>query len=413
MFGLAATPDILESIYRRIDPRVARALSRAVEGQELDFADGLALAETHGAELDALALTADYLRRQAVGDVVTYVTTRNIQFTNICTIGCTFCSFGVGRQSKQAYDLTIEQVVARAREAWEAGAHEVCIQGGIDPQDDPWIYRDIVRAIREALPGMHIHAFSPLEIYYGARKTGMPYRDYLLMLKEHGLNTIPGTAAEILDNDIRRLLSPHKLMVEDWREIVTTAHSVGIRSSSTMMYGHTEDPVHWVRHLMLLREIQDQTGGFTEFVPLGFVHYNTALFKLGKSRPGPTLEEDIKVHALARVMLYRRIDNVQVSWVKLGHKLAQMCLMAGANDFGGTLMEERISRSAGANHGQWTRPEEFRYLIRAIGRIPAQRNTTYSEITLEGDLPGRAPENPEHEETPVTLPSSQLIQVEG
>ena len=389
MFGLAADRGLLEYVISRVDPRVAHALTRALEGREPSFDDGLALASAKGAELDALILTADYLRRQVGGDVVSYIVNRNINFTNVCSVGCAFCAFSTPptrsshAEPERAWHSTLAEVAAKAEEAWAHGATEVCIQGGINPEDDPYLYRDIILAVRQAVPEMHIHAFSPLEILTGARKTRMNFRDYLQMLKDAGLGTIPGTAAEILVDEVRRQISPLKLPRDTWVEIVKTAHSLGIRSSSTMMYGHIEAPHHWVEHVMLLREIQKETGGFTEFVPLGFIHHNTELYRSGKSRPGATLEEDLRVTAFGRVMLHGLIDNVQVSWVKQGHKLALLCLQAGGNDFGGTLMEESISRLAGASFGEVTWPHEMRRYIRSIGRVPAVRDTTYSRITLD------------------------------
>ena len=271
----------------------------------------------------------------------------------------------------------------KAVEAWELGATEVCIQGGLPHGLPPFYYRDILRAVKNAVPRMHIHAFSPMEITYGVELTGMPLEDYLCMLRDNGLDTLPGTAAEILDDDIRFILSRNKLSTEQWKQIIRTAHRCGTRSTSTLMYGHVETPEHWVNQLLMFREIQEETGGFTEFVPLGFVHQNTLLFHQGLSRPGPSLAEHLKIHALARVMLAGAINNIQVSWVKLNRKLSQLCLQAGANDYGGTLMEENISREAGATAGQYTSPEEFQALIMEIGRIPAERNTTYTRIKIK------------------------------
>jgi len=271
-------------------------------------------------------------------------------------------------------------------EAWQLGATEVCIQGGL-PRDLPkFHYRDILRAVKQAVPQMHIHAFSPMEIVYGVELTGMPLVEYLSMLRDNGLGTLPGTAAEILDDEIRHILSANKLSTAQWIEVIRTAHRCGIRSTSTLMYGHTETPSHWVRQMLLLREIQSETGGFTEFVPLGFVHQNTLLFHQGLARTGPTLAEHLKVHALARVLLAGSINNIQVSWVKLNRKLSQLCLHAGANDYGGTLMEENISREAGATAGQYTSPEDFQSLILEAGRIPAERNTSYSRINIKAPL---------------------------
>jgi len=389
MFGLATQPDLLERAITQVDPGVGRALTRVLEAKAPTFADGLALATARGPELGALVLTADYLRRQVNGDVVTYIVNRNINFTNVCSVGCSFCAFStppegsVHAEPGRGWNNTLAEVAAKARQAWALGATEVCIQGGINPEDDPYMYRDIIRAVKQAVPGMHLHAFSPLEILTGARKTRMTFRDYLQMLKDEGLGTIPGTAAEILVDAVRQQISPHKLTVDLWVEIVKTAHSLGIRSSSTMMYGHLEEPHHWVEHILLLRQIQQETGGFTEFVPLGFVHHNTRLYRSGKARPGPTLEEDLRAHAFGRVMLHGLVHHVQASWVKQGHKLALLCLQAGADDFGGTLMEESISRLAGAAFGEVTWPPEIRRLVRSIGRTPAVRNTTYSTVTID------------------------------
>jgi FO synthase len=346
-------------------------------GHELSFEQALRLATTVGADLDALLSFADTLRREAVGDAITYVVNRNINFTNVCFVGCSFCGFGKGPGAPDAYSLSLGDVVRKAREAWEAGATEVCIQGGLPRDLDGFFYRDILRAIKRAIPVMHVHAFSPMEISYGVDKTGMPLRDYLQMMKDEGLGSIPGTAAEILDDRVRRELSPNKLPVARWVEIITAAHELGIPSTSTMMYGHVEESADWVRHILLLRSIQKRTGGFTEFVPLGFIHENTRLFKHGGARPGARREEHLRVHALARVLLHGAIKNIQVSWVKLGFETSLACLDAGANDFSGTLMEENISKAAGATFGEYVSPKDFRRMIRSIGRAPAERTTTY------------------------------------
>lgn len=337
------------------------------------------LAKTTGDDLIALAVAADELRRSIAGDTVTYVVNRNINFTNVCFVGCKFCAFSVGPQDETKYFLSLEDVGRKTREARERGATEVCIQGGLPRNLPPFYYRDVLRAVKSAVPEMHAHAFSPMEVDYGVELTGMSVRDYFLMMKDAGLDTLPGTAAEILSDDVRHIVSRNKLSTARWREIVTTAHECGIRSTSTMMYGHVESPEHWVDHILLLREIQSQTGGFTEFVPLGFVHQNTLLFHEGLSRPGPTLDEHVRVHALARVMLAGSIANLQVSWVKLTRETARLCLLAGANDYGGTLMEENISRLAGATSGEYLSPEQIDERVRECGRIPAQRNTTYTK----------------------------------
>ena len=373
-----------------IAPRLSRESRTALE-QVMETLDGgvltreqcSLLANADGDDLLGLLVAADALRRELVGNIVTYVVNRNINFTNVCFVGCKFCAFSRGPREADTYFLSLEQVAQKAVEAWEIGATEVCIQGGLPHGLPPFHYRDILRAVKQAVPGMHIHAFSPMEIVYGVELTGMPLEDYLCMLRDNGLNTLPGTAAEILDDDVRFVLSRNKLSSEQWKQVIRTAHHCGIRSTSTLMYGHVETPEHWVNQLLLFREIQQQTGGFTEFVPLGFVHQNTLLFHQGIARPGPTLAEHLKIHALARVLLAGAINNIQVSWVKLNRSLSQLCLHAGANDYGGTLMEENISREAGATAGQYTSPEDFQTLILEAGRIPAERNTVYTKINLK------------------------------
>ncbi len=368
----------------RLAPAVRGALERVLEAQDggaLSREQCLLLARAEGDDLQGLLLAADHLRRTLVGDTVTYVVNRNINFTNVCFVGCKFCAFSRGPRESDAYFLSLEQMAAKAAEAWALGATEVCIQGGLPHGLPPFYYRDILLAVKRAVPEMHIHAFSPMEIVHGVELTGMPLADYLGMLRASGLDTLPGTAAEILDDDVRFVLSRNKLSTRQWREVITTAHRCGIPSTSTLMYGHVETPQHWVNQLLLLRQIQSETGGFTEFVPLGFVHYNTLLYQQGIARPGPTLAEHLKIHALARLLLAGAINHVQVSWVKLNRGLSQLCLRAGADDYGGTLMEENISREAGATAGQYTSPQEFQELIRQIGRIPAERNTTYTKIT--------------------------------
>jgi 7,8-didemethyl-8-hydroxy-5-deazariboflavin synthase CofH subunit len=357
--------------------RVLESASRATIARE----DCVLLAHASGNDLLALAAAADLLRERFVGDRVTYVVNRNINFTNICFVGCKFCAFSRGPNQPDANFYSAEQVTAKAIEAWELGATEVCIQGGLPHGLPPFYYRDLLRSIKSALPQLHIHAFSPMEITYGVQLTGMSIRDYLTMLRDNGLDTLPGTAAEILHDDVRALVSKYKLNSASWEEIIRTAHQCGIPTTSTLMYGHVETPENWVDQLLLFRRIQSDTHGFTEFVPLGFVHHNTRLFLEGLSRPGPTPEEHIRIHALARIMLAGSINNIQVSWVKLSREMSQQCLQAGANDYGGTLMEENISRLAGSTSGQYTSPEQFDERIRELGRTPAQRNTTYTRIT--------------------------------
>jgi len=377
-------PRRLDTLLTRIDPAVAVLLNKAVNGGELDFDEGLTLARTRGHEMEALVLAADLVRRERVGDVITYVVNRNINFTNICFIGCRFCAFSRAPREKDAYFHSFEEIQRRSLEAWELGAREVCVQGGLPRDLDPHYYRDLLVAIKQATPEMHIHAFSPMEIVYGVELTGMPLRDYLAMLKDAGLGTLPGTAAEILDDDVRHKIERIKLKVSEWLDVIKTAHRLGIRTTSTMMYGHTESEEHWVRHLMLLRDVQKETGGFTEFVPLGFVHEFTQLYKSGDARPGPTVAEHLKVHALSRLMLQGWIDNIQVSWVKMSREVTQACLRAGANDYGGTLMNENISRLAGATSGEYLSPEEFHERIHELGRIPAERTTLYKIVERYG-----------------------------
>ena len=369
----------------RLRSDVRNALERILESQDgaaITHEQCSLLANAEGDELLGLLTAADQLRCELAGNIVTYVVNRNINFTNICFVGCKFCAFSRGPRESDTYFLDPQEVAEKAVHAWEVGATEVCIQGGLPRGLPAFYYRDVLRAVRFALPSIHIHAFSPMEIVYGVELTGMPLRDYLIMLRDNGLNTLPGTAAEILDDQVRHILSRNKLSTAQWEQVIRTAHACSIRSTSTLMYGHVETPEHWVSQLLLLRQIQSETGGFTEFVPLGFVHQNTLLFHQGLSRPGPTLAEHLKIHALSRLLLAGAIHNIQVSWVKLNRSLSRLCLQAGANDFGGTLMEENISREAGATAGQYTSAEEFQNMIRELGRIPAERNTVYSRIQI-------------------------------
>ena len=366
-----------EQAFKAASPTVADVLERALAGRDLNFDDGLALCGATDDDLLAVLKIANELRRRAVGDRVTYVVNRNLNFTNVCMVGCAFCGFSRGPNSPDAYFHSTESLLAKCVEGVERGATEVCIQGGLPRTLNGSYYVDLLRAIKSRLPDLHLHAFSPMEIRYGIEKTGMNLCEYLLSLKEAGLGSIPGTAAEILDDDVRRSLSPHKLNVRQWIDVIRTAHELGIPSTSTMMYGHAENPEHWVRHLLLLRRIQMDTRGFTELVPLGFIHSQTRLYRTGRARAGSSFREDLIVHALARLLLNGHIRNIQVSWVKLGFEGALACLEAGANDFGGTLMEESISKSAGANFGESVLPGELRALIRTIGRTPAERTTTY------------------------------------
>jgi 7,8-didemethyl-8-hydroxy-5-deazariboflavin synthase CofH subunit len=376
-----------------IAPQVTPAVRSSLEnilatqnGNAITQEEAYALAHAEGDDLLGLLTAANLLRAELSGNLITYVVNRNINFTNICFVGCKFCAFSRGPRESDTYFLNPEEVGQKAIEAWQLGATEVCVQGGLPHGLPPFYYRDILRAVKNAVPAMHIHAFSPMEIVYGVELTGMPLGDYLAMLRDDGLGTLPGTAAEILDDEVRKILSANKLSTAQWIEVIRTAHRLGIRTTSTMMYGHTETAEHWVRQMQLLRDIQDETGGFTEFVPLGFVHQNTLLFHQGLARSGPTLAEHLKVHALSRLLLAGSINNIQVSWVKLNRRLSQLCLHAGANDYGGTLMEENISREAGATAGQYTSPQDFQSFILEMGRIPAERNTTYTRIKLKSPV---------------------------
>ncbi|QDI74320.1 MULTISPECIES: 5-amino-6-(D-ribitylamino)uracil--L-tyrosine 4-hydroxyphenyl transferase CofH [Leisingera] len=358
---------------------VRAILEMALEGGEVSEAEGIELFRATGADAEAVYAVADTLRRRANGERVSFVVNRNINFTNICYMGCRFCGFAKRSEDKDAEWLEPAQIVERAQEAWDRGATEVCIQGGLHPKMEGTYYRDIVRALKAALPDMHIHAFSPFEIWYGASKTKMSYRDFLADLKEAGLGSMPGTAAEILDTEVRMQLTKNKLSAEKWVEIIRAAHEVGIPTTATIMYGHIDGPEHWAAHIRLLRDIQKDTGGFTELVPLSFVHTESPLWSQNpdKVRPGPTALEVDLMHAVSRIMLHGWIDNIQVSWTKLGAARAQQMLSRGVNDLGGTLMNESISRSAGSDHGQEITARELAQIIRAAGRVPVRRNTIY------------------------------------
>lgn len=379
---LAAAP-------QRLDSDVLAAL-RAAEKDPAGLTDAqyLALATAEGPDLEAVAGLADQLRRDVCGDDVTYVVNRNINFTNICYTGCRFCAFAQRKGDADAFTLSTGEVADRAWEAYVDGATEVCMQGGIDPDLPVTGYADLVRAVKARVPSMHVHAFSPMEIVNGASRGGESVRDWLTALREAGLDTIPGTAAEILDDEVRWVLTKGKLPASAWIDVVTTAHQVGIRSSSTMMYGHVDNPGHWVAHLRVLRGIQDETGGFTEFVLLPFVHQSAPLYLAGASRPGPTNRDNRAAHALARIMLHGRIDNIQTSWVKLGTTGTRVMLRSGANDLGGTLMEETISRMAGSQHGSAKTVAELTEIAAGIGRPVRERTTTYGVPPRRRPVPG-------------------------
>jgi 7,8-didemethyl-8-hydroxy-5-deazariboflavin synthase CofH subunit len=366
-------------------PRVRSILGGLLDGGELSVDDGIALTEVAGRDFAALTLVADEMRRRQAGDVVTYVVNRNINFTNVCIKHCTFCAFSRDHREEEGYFLPMDEVVRRAIEAWEMGATEVCIQAGLPPKLEGSYYLDLCRAIKAAIPEMHLHAFSPEEILYGSTRSGMPIPEYLTALKAAGLGTLPGTSAEVLDQEIRDVIAKGRITVEQWVEVITTAHAQGIRTTSTIMYGHVETPGHWIRHMNLLRDIQKDTGGFTEFVPLSLIYQEAPMYRQGLVpgvRQGATGIEVIKMHALARLFLGPTFRNIQSSWVKEGPKLAQVLLVTGANDLGGTLINESISTSAGAGYGQLVPPAELRRLVRESGRVPAQRTTEYELIRV-------------------------------
>jgi FO synthase len=371
----------------RIDAEIRDALHKAERHRPITDDEALALFRAEGDALDALCRVADDLRAEAVGPEITYVRNRNINFTNVCYVGCRFCAFAQREVDPESYTLTLGEVADRAEDAWLAGATEVCMQGGIHPDLPASFYGDLIRAVKARVPQMHVHAFSPMEVMAGAAKRGVSHAAFLEELRDAGLDTMPGTAAEILDDDVRWLLTKGKLPADTWESIIRAAHGLGIRSSSTIMYGHVDAPPHWVFHIRRIARIQADTGGFTEFVPLPFVHRNAPIFLAGAARPGPTFDETLRMHAVARILLDGVIHNVQVSWVKLGVGACQRILQAGANDFGGTLMEETISRMAGAEWGIEMTPERFDDAIRAIGRIPAVRTTTYGRVADASGTP--------------------------
>lgn len=375
----------IAGILDHIDPQIRTILHRVLEEEELSWKDGLQLCQTNGIDFHAVCLVADEMRRRQVGEVVTYVVNRNINFTNVCIKHCTFCAFSREYREEEGYFLPEEEIVRRAQEAVDMGATEVCMQAGLPPKMNGSLYIDLTRAVKKAFPDLHIHAFSPEEVLYGSLRSGVSILEYVRELKNAGLDTLPGTSAEILDQDIRDIIAPGRISTKQWIEVITSAHSLGIPTTSTIMYGHIETPEHWVKHMNLLRDIQKETGGFTEFVPLSLIHQEAPMYqrKLVKGvREGATGVEVIKMHAIARLMLGPTFRNIQSSWVKEGPKLSQYLLTVGANDLGGTLINESISTSAGAQYGQLVPPKELRRLIRDVGRTPAERSTTYKLRTV-------------------------------
>ena len=371
---------IIDTLLKNSDSVVSEILNKALSDKEISAQEGLRLYNTIGIDFHLVGLVADEIRKRRVGDTVTYVVNRNINFTNVCIKQCGFCAFSRDFREEEGYFLPTDEIVRRAKEAYQLGATEVCIQAGLPPDMEGGLYENICKEIKKEIPDIHIHGFSPEEVLYGATRSKTTIREYLKKLKESGVNTLPGTAAEILDQKLRDKISPGRISVKDWIEVIKTAHSLGINTTATMMFGHIETPEDRVNHIVKIREIQKETRGFTEFVPLNFIHSEAPMYKHQLHdgiRQGGSGNDVLLTHAIARIMLNNYIDNIQMSWVKEGQKMSQLLLMWGANDFGGTLINESISTSAGSNHGQLIRPKEIRRLVREIGRIPAERNTNY------------------------------------
>lgn len=373
----------IDSLLKNADPLVADSLNSALSEKEISIKEATHLYGATGLDFHLVGMVADELRRRRVGDIVTFVVNRNINFTNVCIKQCGFCAFSRDFREEEGYFLPIEEIVRRAKEAHSLGATEVCIQAGLPPDMDGGFYEKICSAIKADIPDIHIHGFSPEEVLYGATRSNVSIKEYLSRLKDAGVDTIPGTAAEILDQKIRDKISPGRISVADWTEVIKTAHKMGINSTSTIMFGHVESMEDRVKHIAKIRDIQKETGGFTEFVPLNFIHTEAPMYAHGLHdgiKSGASANDVMLTHAIARIMLNNHIDNIQMSWVKEGQRMSQLLLMWGANDFGGTLINESISTSAGAQHGQILRPMEIRRLVREIGRIPAQRTTSYKII---------------------------------
>ena len=386
--GMAgALPHVAPQVAISPSRQIASILSRVGAGVPLNEQHLVRLFRARGDEFSEVCAAADALRREASGDVISYVVCRNINYTNVCYFKCQFCAFSKGKLSEnlrgRPYTLSMDEIARRAREAWDRGATEVCMQGGIEPSFTGQTYLDICAAVRQAVPGMHIHAFSPLEVHQGAATLGVPVGEFLTTLKAAGLGTLPGTAAEILDDEVRAVLCPDKIGTDRWLDVMRTAHGVGFKTTSTIMYGHVDRYEHWARHLLRIRALQVETGGFTEFVPLPFVHMEAPIYLKGRARRGPTFREAVLMHAVARLALHPVLTNIQTSWVKMGPEGVKVCLESGANDLGGTLMDETITRSAGAVHGQEMTPARMESIIRSIGRVPRQRTTVYGEAPEE------------------------------
>ncbi|MDE1765014.1 MAG: 5-amino-6-(D-ribitylamino)uracil--L-tyrosine 4-hydroxyphenyl transferase CofH [Thaumarchaeota archaeon] len=380
---------LIDSLLKYADPQIAGTLDRALSEKEITVTEATRLFSAEGLDFHLLAMVADELRRRRVGNIVTYVVNRNINFTNVCIKQCGFCAFSRDFREEEGYFLPIEEIVKRAREARDFGATEVCVQAGLPPDMDADIYENICRAIKKETSDIHIHGFSPEEVLYGATRSNVSIEEYLHRLKDAGVNSLPGTAAEILDQSLRDKISPGRISVKKWIEVIKTAHKIGIPSTSTMMFGHLETAEDRARHIGVIRDIQKETGGFTEFVPLNFIHSEAPMFKEKLHdglKGGADGRDAILTHAVSRIMLNNYINNIQTSWVKEGTNMSQLLLTCGANDFGGTLINESISTAAGAKYGQLIRPREIRRLVREIGRIPAQRTTRYDIIkTYDSD----------------------------
>ena len=373
----------IDTLFRNADPIVSEILNNALSEKEISSKDGLALYKTKGIDFHLVGLVADELRKRRVGNIVSYVVNRNINFTNVCIKQCGFCAFSRDFREEEGYFLPTEEIVRRAKEAHDLGATEVCIQAGLPPDMEGDLYEKICREIKKEIPNIHIHGFSPEEILYGATRSNVSIKEFLKRMKDAGVNTLPGTSAEILDQKLRDKISPGRITVKQWEEVIKAAHKIGINTTSTMMFGHLETLEERVNHIVKLREIQKETGGFTEFVPLNFVHTEAPMYKhqLHEGiQQGGSGNDVLLTHAIARIMFNNSIDNIQMSWVKEGQKMSQLLLMWGANDFGGTLINESISTSAGSEYGQLLRPKEIRRMVREIGRIPAERNTQYKML---------------------------------